>query len=106
MEYKVCPNCNKKIGGILSTNYILANDDVEFINIFKPEKSDAYCYECGFQLLLNCRNKLNSQKAEQRSLIADLLINIPVITLQNPNEWVYHHRYGFSSISKWHRRYI
>ena len=73
----------------MSTNYILANDDVEFINIFKPEKSDAYCYECGFQLLSNCKSKLNSQKAEQRSLIADLLINIPVITLQNPNDWVY-----------------
>jgi uncharacterized protein YbjQ (UPF0145 family) len=88
-EYKTCPNCNKKIGGILSSNYILSVENIEFINLFKSDRPEAYCYECGYQLLLNCKNKLKTQKDEQRSLISDLLINIPVITLQNPSNWDY-----------------
>lgn len=63
-EYKICPNCSKKLGGILSSNYILEKEQVIFINLFKQDKSESYCYDCGHQLLLFYKSELNKKRSK------------------------------------------
>jgi uncharacterized protein YbjQ (UPF0145 family) len=89
MEFKHCPNCQKKIGGLLSSNYILDEDQNNFIRVFHADKNEAYCYDCGYQLVIACKAKLRHQKEELKEEIALLLTNIPIVTLQNPKDWDY-----------------
>lgn len=89
MEYKRCPNCDKKIDGILSSRIILKSETIDFINSFKEDKSEAYCNDCGTPLV----NKYISEiKAAKEKLIGEIEENmsvIPIITINNPTNWSY-----------------
>jgi uncharacterized protein YbjQ (UPF0145 family) len=82
MEYQSCPNCNKKLNGLMTTKFITKQSTTDFINRFNTAPSDAYCSGCSGPLV-------DKYKADLALLVKDSIGVIPVITLNNPMNWDY-----------------
>lgn len=82
MEYKICPNCNKKLDGLMTTKFIIKQSTTDFINKFNTSPSEAYCSGCSGPLV-------EKYKADLALLVKESIGVIPVITLNSPLNWNY-----------------
>ena len=89
MEKSACPNCNKKIGGILFSNSLLTIAANNFINIFTENPGSGYCTDCGTNLFNACVAKLASQKSDVLNAAIRIVDVIPIVTAQSPLKWDY-----------------
>lgn len=89
MEFKQCPNCNKKFTGLLSNKYIASQDATDFINMFAEIKFEAYCSGCAPDLINKYRNKIIEDKESLTVKLKDIIDIIPIITINSPNKWDY-----------------
>ena len=74
---------------MLSSNYILNQNQIDFIRTIHEDKKEAYCHDCGVKLVISYKAELSIQKEELKAAVSKLIINIPVVTLQNPKNWDY-----------------
>lgn len=89
MEYKNCPNCTKKLNGLMADRYIVKQTTTDFINSFHEPKAEAYCSECAEASI---RNYHTSNEARKQELIKELnkvLHIIPIVTTHSPLNWQY-----------------
>lgn len=89
MSYKICPNCNKKLDGLLTSRYILKDTTTAFINGINEVFKEAYCNDCGPVLLQNYNSKIESEKKALIKDLKDQLYLIPILTMNNPTNWDY-----------------
>lgn len=89
MIYKICPNCNKKLDGILTSRYILKDANIAFINEISEVSKEAYCNECGSVLLNDYKSKIESEKQELIKELKKQLHIVPILTMNNPTNWDY-----------------
>ena len=78
----VCPNCNKKLNGLLATSSIISEDATTAINLYYNDSKEAYCTSCSPGLVAEGLNKMST---DLKALV-DL---IPVVTINNPKGWDY-----------------
>lgn len=89
MEYKNCPNCTKKLNGLMVSKYIVKPTTTDFINSFHEPKAEAYCNECAESLI---RVYQEANESKKQGLIKDLnkdLHVIPIVTAHSPLNWQY-----------------
>ncbi|RZK43056.1 MAG: heavy metal-binding domain-containing protein [Pedobacter sp.] len=89
MEYKNCPNCAKKLNGLMVSKYIVKSTTTDFINSFHEPNAEAYCNECA-EALIRTYQEANENK--KQALIKDLnkdLHVIPIVTTHSPLNWQY-----------------
>lgn len=94
-----CPNCGSKIStSIFKENLPLNDNEVNLINKFTDNSSLGYCQKCNDKdsLLRQAREKIYTLKNELTELnnkyikdLGNLSIHIPILTLQNPQDWKY-----------------
>lgn len=89
MSYKICPNCNKKLDGLLTTRYILKDTTIAFINENSDLSKEAYCNDCGPALLNEYSSKIESEKKALIKEMKGQLHIIPILTINNPINWDY-----------------
>lgn len=89
MEKDVCPNCHKKLTGLLVTRSALNKEVTDFLNLFNTEKPQGYCTDCGLFLFNRCVTKLKEEKDEIIKSLSKIIDIIPIITSQNPAKWDY-----------------
>lgn len=89
MEYKICPNCNKKLNGILVTKYIVEPNISEFINSFHSPNSEAYCNDCSGVLISKYKSEITQKKEAILNGILKHINLIPIVTSHSPLGWVY-----------------
>lgn len=89
MSYKNCPNCEKKMDGLLTSRHILSESTTTIINSFHSPKSEAYCNSCGINIIAEKKVLVDSAKASLMSEIETLIGAIPIITIQQPIKWDY-----------------
>lgn len=86
---KTCPNCNKKLEGLMVSRYIMDNKVTDFLNRFNENTSEAYCNGCGGELVEKYRNQIIEQKKNLTQSINKLIVNIPILTAHQPISWDY-----------------
>jgi len=93
-----CPNCNAEIKNpVIGTENLFINDlRVEFINQFTDNNSPKYCWKCSKELLDQAFQEFKRQrtsklesKDKSSSRIKELIVNVPIVTLQSPQDWKY-----------------
>jgi len=89
MEYKICPNCTKKLDGLMTTRRIIRQTTTDFINSYHSTKSEAYCSNCAPGLITQYKEDNNNKIETLNNSIIDEISIIPIITLHNPNKWDY-----------------
>jgi uncharacterized protein YbjQ (UPF0145 family) len=89
MEYKICPNCNKKLDGFMASRYIVKESTTAIINEYRNENSEAYCSECALPYLSQYRELIAADKSRLEEIIKTSLRVIPIITANNPLNWNY-----------------
>jgi uncharacterized protein YbjQ (UPF0145 family) len=89
MEYKVCPNCEKKLNGLMITKSMVSQETVDFINHFNTNKSEAYCSGCSPILIQNFTSLHQERISKLGDEVKKLLDVIPIITINSPLNWDY-----------------
>lgn len=89
MSYKTCPNCDKKLDGLLSSRFILQDSTIAFINGISDIPKEAYCDECGLAILNNYTLKIRKEREVLIQELKDKLDIIPILTIPNPANWNY-----------------
>lgn len=89
MEIENCPNCKKKLTGMLNTRQIYRQEYTDFINTFNDDKCEAYCSGCGPSLFNNYLAGLMQQKEDTMRALTKNIDIIPIVTAQNPLNWEY-----------------
>jgi len=89
MASKDCPNCGKKLDGILSSRYILSKSLTDFINSQSNRTSEGYCSDCGVNEYNAITKDLESKKQELVKDIKKDLHLVPIITVPNSSHWEY-----------------
>ncbi|MEB2779986.1 heavy metal-binding domain-containing protein [Algoriphagus sp. C2-6-M1] len=94
-----CPNCDSKIStSIFNENLPLSDNEVKLVNRFTDNSSEGYCQKCNDKnKLLNqanksfftLKNELTILKNNQIEKLGKISVNIPISTLQNPQDWKY-----------------
>ncbi len=89
-EITNCPNCGTKLKtGILSSVRLLMPNEIEILKAFSDKKSEAYCTQCGTELLTKYKTQILNEQETLHNEIKGLINSIPVISLQNPLGWDY-----------------
>jgi len=60
-----------------------------FINSFHDPKSEAYCDDCGLPLITKYKNSIEASKQKLLDEIKGSISIVPIVTLNNPVNWVY-----------------
>lgn len=89
MNYKECPNCNKKLDGFLASRYILEQNLTDFINSLEEHNSTAYCNECGNQIIESYRYEISEKKRRLTQELNQHTHQIPIVTTHFPKGWDY-----------------
>jgi uncharacterized protein YbjQ (UPF0145 family) len=89
MEQETCPNCKKKLSGMLVTRNLYKQPSIDFINLFKVDPSDGYCSDCGPSLINGSLAKLRTQKEDTVIELTKHIDIIPIVTAQSPLKWNY-----------------
>lgn len=89
MEIQVCPNCSKKLNGLMTTKNIIDQETTNSINIFNATQSKAYCSGCAPSLVEKCREEIKNRKTNLMRSIDAIINTIPIITAQSPLKWDY-----------------
>lgn len=89
MEYKICPNCNKKLDGFMATRHIVTENITSLINEYRNETAEAYCSDCVMPFLSQYNESARLEKARLQEIIASNVKVIPIITAQSPLNWDY-----------------
>jgi uncharacterized protein YbjQ (UPF0145 family) len=89
MELETCPNCKKKLSGMLVTRSLYKQPSIDFINIFKVDPSNGYCSDCGPSLINGSIAKLQKQKENTVIELTKNIDIIPIVTAQSPLKWDY-----------------
>jgi uncharacterized protein YbjQ (UPF0145 family) len=93
-----CPNCNAEIKSpVLGAQNSFINElRVEFINQFSENNSPNYCYKCykePYEKAFHEYDKLKKLKMvdleDSSNQLQELLNNVPIVTLQYPQDWKY-----------------
>lgn len=89
MEYNVCPNCNKKLSGFMTTRTIVNEEMTALINNYRNENAPAYCTDCAPAYLNQYRESIQLQKEELLQIVKSNVKVIPILTAHNPLNWDY-----------------
>ncbi len=90
MQYAHCPACNTPIKStILSNNAILNSSATNLINLANNDNKEAYCTKCGNNQLWHADNAVKELIRKQQGYINELLVNMPIVTINNPQNWDY-----------------
>lgn len=94
-----CPNCEAKIStSIFNENLPLSDNEAKLINRFTPNSSEGYCQKCNDknnylkqakESFFTLKNELDELNKNQITSLGKLSVNIPISTLQNPQDWKY-----------------
>lgn len=89
MEFKICPNCNTKLNGFMTSKYIAKEETTSFINSLRNEKAEAYCSECAVTYLNQYEEKVKTDRGRLQEIIKTNLKLMPIITAHSPLNWDY-----------------
>lgn len=89
MSYKTCPNCDKKLDGLLSSRYILKDSTTAIINEISEVQKEAYCSDCAPDILAKYASKIQNEKQALIKELKDQLHIVPILTMHNPSGWDY-----------------
>jgi uncharacterized protein YbjQ (UPF0145 family) len=89
MEYKTCPNCNKKLDGFMATRHIVKENITSLLNDHRNESAKAYCTECAVPYLTEYNESARLEKARLQEIISANVKVIPIITAHSPLNWNY-----------------
>jgi len=85
-----CPNCGAAIKtGLLSSNQMMDEKTVRFINEMTEKTSQSYCNRCGNGLLEQSKELFKPEYREFQKLVKKKLHFIPVISAHSPLNWKY-----------------
>lgn len=93
-----CPNCNAEIKSPMfgSENWLLEGLKPEFINKFTNNSNLNYCSQCSKGLIEQALQEYEKQRKTKIALknnkstrLMELLHNVPIVTLHNPQDWKY-----------------
>ena len=86
----VCPACNTAIkNNLLSSNAILHQSSIDIINWATDRNEVAYCNKCGTPVLSDALDKLRTEIRTRREEVYSSILNIPILTINNPLNWDY-----------------
>jgi uncharacterized protein YbjQ (UPF0145 family) len=88
-EYKVCPNCDKKLNGLMTTKSMVNPATVAYINHFKPTKQTDYCTGCAPRLVQEYLEKQDARIIEIKTELQSVIKVIPIVTSHSPLNWDY-----------------
>ena len=88
-ELKECPNCNKKLNGLMLTKTIVSERTKNFINYFHDTKANDYCTGCAPDLIAKYTNIVKEEKSTLNKELLSLLTAIPIVTVHTPAKWDY-----------------
>ncbi len=71
----------------MTSRYILSDQTIAIINSLHNPKAEAYCNECGLNILAEKKLAIDTAKAVLMAEIESLISAIPIITIQNPTKW-------------------
>jgi len=89
MNYKECPNCNKKLDGFLASRFILEQNLIDFINSLERHGAAAYCNECGHQIIEKYVYEISEKKRLLTEELNQHIHQIPIVTTHSPMGWDY-----------------
>jgi uncharacterized protein YbjQ (UPF0145 family) len=88
-EYKVCPNCDKKLNGLMTTKSMVNPATVAYINYFKPTKQTAYCTGCAPGLVQKYLEQQDLRITKIQMELQKVIKVIPIVTAHSPLNWDY-----------------
>lgn len=88
-EYKVCPNCDKKLNGLMTTKIMVNSAAVAYINHFNSTKQTAYCTGCAPGLVQKHLEKQDARIIEIKTELQNVIKVIPIVTSHSPLNWEY-----------------
>ena len=88
-EYKVCPNCDKKLNGLMTTKNMVKPAAVAYINHFNPTKQTAYCTGCAPGLIEEYQKQQNTRITKIQTELQKVIRIIPIVTAHSPLNWDY-----------------
>jgi len=89
MNYKECPNCNKKLDGFLASRFIIEQNITDFINSLEEHECAAYCNECGYQIIEKYAYEISGKKRLLTEELNQHIYQIPIVTTHSPKGWDY-----------------
>jgi uncharacterized protein YbjQ (UPF0145 family) len=89
-DLKKCPNCNSELKkGLIKNVELLSSVEIDLINEYNDDKSEAFCSKCGKDFLKVSIDKLKKERIKLGKEIQDSIASIPVITTHSPLNWDY-----------------
>lgn len=89
MATPICPNCNKKLDGLLTSRYLISDAATTFINNLSEDKAKAYCNSCATPLIQRYLTAVKMEIEMLNNKLQPKLHLVPILTTHQPANWDY-----------------
>jgi uncharacterized protein YbjQ (UPF0145 family) len=90
MDANSCPNCGTNLkGGLIGSIKLVEEQKKNLINEYSITKSAGYCTKCSKQPYEESLAKYNEELNSLHKKIQQLIVFIPIVSIQSPHRWEY-----------------